>query len=49
MVGQNLSNGSILLKDNGVWGNVADSFIAYDLASGSSIFQIAYVVGMIKQ
>lgn len=38
----------ILFEDNGVWGKT-DSFIAYDLTKGVDIFQIPYVLGMIKQ
>lgn len=49
MEGVNLANGSILFQDNGVWGDITDSFIAYDLVNGTSIFQIVYVVGMVKK
>lgn len=48
MVGINDENGVINFKDNGVWGNT-DSFIAYDLKTHQSIFQIPYVKKMVKQ
>lgn len=48
MVGINDNDGAINFKDNGVWGNT-DSFIAYDLKTGQSIFQIPYVKKMVKQ
>lgn len=48
MVGINDDNGVINFKDNGVWGNT-DSFIAYDLQTNASIFQIPYVTKMVKQ
>ena len=44
------SNSAIVFLDNGVWGaRETDSFIAYDLSASTSIFQIPYIVGMIKQ
>ncbi len=44
------SNSAIVFLDNGVWGaRETDSFIAYDLSASKSIFQIPYIVGMIKQ
>lgn len=38
----------IMFSDNGVWGKT-DSFIAYNLAIGASVFQIPYILRMIKQ
>lgn len=49
LIGVNAPNGIVLFEDNGVWGSrVTDSFIAYDLASGASVFQIPFIQGMIK-
>lgn len=48
LVGLNAPDGVILLEDNGVWGKVTDSFIAFDLASSESVFQIPYIQGMVK-
>lgn len=48
LIGINGPNGIILFEDNGVWGKVTDSFIAYDLTQGESVFQIPYIQGMVK-
>ena len=48
MVGVNGNNGVIIFEDNGIWG-ITDSFIAYDIANRKSVFQIPYVLGMIKK
>lgn len=47
LVGVNDGN-TIIFLDNGVWGKKTDSLIAYDLATRNSVFQIAYIIGMIK-
>jgi hypothetical protein len=39
----------IYLSDNGVWGSKkTDSFIAYDYTSGTGVFQIPYIAGLVK-
>lgn len=48
LIGVNNPNGTIVFEDNGVWGKATDSFIAYDLTQGASIFQIPFIQGMIK-
>lgn len=48
LIGTLNDNGIIMFRDNGVWGKVTDSFIAYDFSAGASIFQIPYIQGMIK-
>lgn len=41
-------DGVITFMDNGVWG-ITDSFIAYDLVTNQSVFQLPYLLNMVKQ
>lgn len=52
MIGSMLESGGntiIYLQDNGVWEKKVDSFVVYDFSGKGSIFQMPFVIGMVKK
>ena len=39
----------IVFEDNGMWNYTTDSFVVFDIVNGESIFQIAYLQGLVKR